>query len=243
MSNRIKKSNLAILASLSLTFIISVSPQVAWADEGGSSFWISGQYAAIAAVPTAPGWSLSVMPYVYSGSASRSKSLSGGGSVNGGVTTRESMVLVQLGYSPEKKILGGQPYIGFSWGPGSNTTSASASVFASRDTQLNRSNAIQGAVRFPSQHECDFPQRIVAIICMSKINLHLLFESHRFSFPVVYHPQEILELHRDFQRWFCRFLHHLPMNSLRSLMASAVSASFIVAVLTASMRKNMLAED
>jgi hypothetical protein len=144
VSKQLNKSNLAILVSLSLTFIFSASPQVAWADEGGNPFWISGQYAAMAAVPTTPGWSLSVMPYVYSGSASRSKSLSGGGSVNAGVTTRESMVLVQLGYSSEKKMFGGQPYIGFSWGPGSNTTSASASVFASRDTQLNRSNSVHG---------------------------------------------------------------------------------------------------
>ena len=113
------------------------------ADEGGVPFWLSGQYAAMAAVPLNKGWSLVALPYVYSGSADKSKTFQHGQSVNAGLNTRESLALIQLGYVGEEKILGGQPYIGFGWGPGTNTTSASVSV-THPNIELNRSNTLSG---------------------------------------------------------------------------------------------------
>ncbi|HEX7271907.1 MAG TPA: phenol degradation protein meta, partial [Casimicrobiaceae bacterium] len=41
----------------------------AYADEGGTPFWTSGQFASLAAVPPSPGWSVSVTPSYYSGNA------------------------------------------------------------------------------------------------------------------------------------------------------------------------------
>jgi hypothetical protein len=121
----------------------SLSSQSVLADEGGVPFWMSGQYASMAAVPSNPGWSLVVMPYVYSGSADKSKNFQHGQSVNAGLNTRESIVLLQLGYSTEEKILGGQPYIGVGWGPGANTTTAFASLTNS-NLEMNRSNSTSG---------------------------------------------------------------------------------------------------
>lgn len=116
----------------------------AHADEGGVPFWMSGQYASMAAVPMATGWSLVAIPYVYSGKADKSKTFQRGTSLNAGVSTRESLVLIQLGYVGEEKILGGQPYIGLGWGPGSNTTTASISA-TNRSAQLNRANTSNGS--------------------------------------------------------------------------------------------------
>lgn len=113
------------------------------ADEGGVPFWLSGQYAAMAAVPMSAGWSLVALPYIYSGNADKSKLFQHGQSVNAGLNTRESLALIQLGYVGEEKILGGQPYIGFGWGPGTNTTSASVSV-THPNIELNRSNTLGG---------------------------------------------------------------------------------------------------
>ena len=113
------------------------------ADEGGVPFWLSGQYAAMAAVPMNTGWSLVALPYIYSGSADKSKSFQHGQSVNAGLNTRESLALIQLGYVAEEKILGGQPYIGFGWGPGTNSTTASISV-THPNVELNRSNTLSG---------------------------------------------------------------------------------------------------
>ena len=114
------------------------------ADEGGVPFWMSGQYASMAAVPMATGWSLVAIPYVYSGKADKSKTFQRGTSLNAGVSTRESLVLMQLGYVGEEKILGGQPYIGLGWGPGSNTTTASISA-TNPSAQLNRANTSNGS--------------------------------------------------------------------------------------------------
>ena len=97
----------------------------------------------MAAVPMNTGWSLVALPYVYSGSADKSKSFQHGQSVNAGLNTRESLALIQLGYVAEEKILGGQPYIGFGWGPGTNSTTASISV-THPNVELNRSNTLSG---------------------------------------------------------------------------------------------------
>lgn len=113
------------------------------ADEGGVPFWLSGQYASMAAVPMSAGWSLVVLPYSYSGSADKSKTFQRGQSVNAGLNARESFALIQLGYVGTEKILGAQPYIGLGWGPGTNTTTASVSV-VNPLVQLNRANTSNG---------------------------------------------------------------------------------------------------
>lgn len=134
------------LGSFSRLFFISFGllfSQITLADEGGVPFWMSGQYASMAAVPMATGWSLVAMPYVYSGSADKSKTFQHGQSVNAGLSTSMSLALIQLGYVAEEKILGGQPYIGFGWGPGTNTTTASVSV-THPNIDLNRTNTMTG---------------------------------------------------------------------------------------------------
>lgn len=144
MHSQLCKGRLGIFSKLLLISISFFSSQSVLADEGGVPFWMSGQYASMAAVPMATGWSLVAMPYVYSGNADKSKSFQHGTSINAGLSARESLVLMQLGYVAEEKILGGQPYLGVGWGPGTNTTTASVSV-VNPSTQLNRSNTSNGS--------------------------------------------------------------------------------------------------
>ena len=144
MHSQICNRSLGIFSKLLLISISFFSSQSVLADEGGVPFWMSGQYASMAAVPMATGWSLVAMPYVYSGNADKSKSFQHGTSINVGLSARESLVLMQLGYVAEEKILGGQPYLGVGWGPGTNTTTASVSV-VNPSTQLNRSNTSNGS--------------------------------------------------------------------------------------------------
>jgi hypothetical protein len=136
------KARLKIVESFFL-ITVAVIPSFACADEGGVPFWMSGQYASMAAVPMATGWSLVAMPYVYSGSADKSKTFQHGQSINAGLSTKESLMLIQLGYVAEDKILGGQPYIGLGWGPGANTTTASVSV-NNPNIDLKRTNTMTG---------------------------------------------------------------------------------------------------
>lgn len=144
MHSQICKRGLGIFSKLFLISISFFSSQAVLADEGGVPFWMSGQYASMAAVPSQPGWSLVLMPYVYSGSADKSKNFQHGQSVNAGLSARESIFLFQLGYSAEEKILGGQPYVGVGWGPGSNTTTAFTSV-SSLNTEFNKANSVTGS--------------------------------------------------------------------------------------------------
>ena len=144
MHSQLCKRSLGIFSKLLLISISIFTSQSVLADEGGVPFWMSGQYASMAAVPSQPGWSLVLMPYIYSGSADKSKNFQHGQSVNAGLSARESIFLFQLGYSAEEKILGGQPYVGIGWGPGSNTTSAFASV-SSVNTEFNKANSVTGS--------------------------------------------------------------------------------------------------
>lgn len=124
-----------------LTFV----SHVARADQGGVPFWSSGQFPSLAAVPESPGWSVAALPYYYNGSAGGGKSFNIGGTVSAGLSTRLPQLLVQPGYATEQRILGGQPYVGVSFGIGRNNDDVNSSIaLATRGAQASRSDAITG---------------------------------------------------------------------------------------------------
>jgi len=96
----------------------------AHADEGGVPFWFSGQYASMSAVPPTPGWTVTLMPYYYNGSADASRTFPRGGTLVTGLDSHAALMIAQLGYAWDTKILGGVPMIGLGWGAGNNGTSA-----------------------------------------------------------------------------------------------------------------------
>jgi len=92
-------------------------------------FWLSGQFASLAAVLATPGWSLPPMQgHFYNGDAAASKALPRGGGVAAGLSWRMPLILFQPNYAPETKVLGGQPALGVAFGYGRNTTEADISV-------------------------------------------------------------------------------------------------------------------
>src|SRR5450755_5058110 len=101
----------AIVISLTAV-VLAATTSSAGADQGGVAFWFSGQFASLAAVPAAPGWSLVTSPYYYNGSADRDKTFQIGETVAAGIKSSAPLLLFQPGYAAETKILGGQPYIG-----------------------------------------------------------------------------------------------------------------------------------
>ena len=112
----------SIAGSLVFSGLAALSPKAS-ADQGGVAFWWSGQFASLAAVPAAPGWSLATVPYFYSGSANKSTTFQKGDTLVGGVNSTVPMLMVQPGYAAEGKILGGQPYVGLAGGLAYNRTS------------------------------------------------------------------------------------------------------------------------
>jgi len=128
--------SLGILPRLLFICIALIYSHLTFADENGIPFWLSGQYAAMAAVPSDPGWSLALTPYTFSGKSNSFPQ-------DQGVNAKVSFTLLQLGYSSEEKILGGQPYIGLGWGVGGVTTALYATG-TNLNGESNRSNSGTG---------------------------------------------------------------------------------------------------
>ena len=101
-----------------------VGSTAARADEGGVPFWFSGQYASMAAIAPTPGWTVTLLPYYYNGSADRSKTFPKGNTLVTNVDSHLGLMNAQLSYAWDNKVLGGVPMIGLSWGAGNNGTSA-----------------------------------------------------------------------------------------------------------------------
>jgi hypothetical protein len=99
-------------------------PTAARADEGGVPFWFSGQYASMAAVAPTPGWTVTLLPYYYNGSADRSKTFAKGNRLVTNLDSHLGLMNAQLGYAWDTKVFRAVPMIGLSWGAGNNGTSA-----------------------------------------------------------------------------------------------------------------------
>lgn len=113
------------------------------ADEGGTAFWLSGQFASMAAVPDTPGWSLTINPYFYNGSTDSTRRTQKGSTVITGSRSFAPIVYFQPGYAFETTILGGTPYLAVSWGPGKARTDSETSQSAT-GTETGRGDTIWG---------------------------------------------------------------------------------------------------
>jgi len=116
---------------------------VANADEGGVAFWLSGQYASFAAVPTSPGWSLPTQAYYYNGGVSGDKELRRGNLLTAGLDSSLPLLLVQPTFAPKTKVWGGQLALGLGIGWGYNGADASVSVTGFPDPE-NRNDSTTG---------------------------------------------------------------------------------------------------
>jgi hypothetical protein len=125
--------------------VLALDSETAQADEGGVPFWLSGQYASLSAVPPTPGWSLTLLPYYYNGSAGGPKSFDRGGAIVAGLHTQLPALFAFPSYAPETKVLDGQPTLALGWGVGRNSTQVDASVAIGDLTrQVSRSDSIDG---------------------------------------------------------------------------------------------------
>ena len=64
------ESNILRIGCAATIATLALYPEISRADESGISFWLPGNYASLAAVPQAPGWSLGTVYYHTSVSAS-----------------------------------------------------------------------------------------------------------------------------------------------------------------------------
>ena len=133
-------ANRAWLTLAALALVPAFAP-VAKADQSGTPFWTSGQFASLAAVPPSPGWSLNLTGYGYDGNAGGSKALPIGNTVALGANQRSPSLTFQPGYAPATPLFGGQSYYGLSWGLGGNRMHADVTISAVA-SQINRSDTL-----------------------------------------------------------------------------------------------------
>jgi hypothetical protein len=111
-------------SGVALLWLLSAA---AAADQGGTPFWTSGQYASQAAVPSSPGWSASLTGYGYTGRFDGPLRLRSGATVAVDARERTPTLSVEVGYASEAKVLGAQPFVGVTAGVGSSTMRAGVS--------------------------------------------------------------------------------------------------------------------
>ena len=128
--------------SLIILFALQGVATAAHADEGGTAFWAVGQYASLAAVPPAPGWSVNLSAFGYSGNAGGSKALPIGHALAVDASQHSPSISMQPGYAPDTTLLGGQPFVGVSFGLGGNHVRAEVSV--APDAAAERSESFYG---------------------------------------------------------------------------------------------------
>jgi hypothetical protein len=104
------------------TILASVLAPALWADaradEDGVAFWLSGQYAALGAVPPQPGWSVPTMLYYYSGRGRGSAFIPRDDALTFGTDSQLVELLLSPTYAPHTKVFGGQAALSLSLGAG-----------------------------------------------------------------------------------------------------------------------------
>lgn len=91
-----------------LAFTCLLAAPLLHADEGGSSFWLPGQFGSLAATQVAPGWSLPVMFYHYDGNASSGKQFDIAGNLSLGLNARADLMFLVPTYTFSEPLLGAQ---------------------------------------------------------------------------------------------------------------------------------------
>ena len=98
--------NITLLLSSSLV----LSSTYAMADEGGTSFWLPGQYGSFAAVQSEPGWSMASI--YYHNSSDSQKTFTKGISLTAGLDVSQDLLLLAPTYVFTDPLWGAQASVG-----------------------------------------------------------------------------------------------------------------------------------
>lgn len=92
-------------------FMALIPATFAFADDGGISFWLPGQFGALAAVPTTPGWSLPVIYYHVSASDDKNARAARGRRTVVGLDAEADLIFASPTYTFATPVLGAQAAI------------------------------------------------------------------------------------------------------------------------------------
>jgi hypothetical protein len=141
-----RRALMGAFASACLTAVVAV-PTVAWADEGGVSFWLPGFFGSLAAAPQQPGWSLTSIYYHTSVSAgadvARAREFEIGripvnltANISASLDAKADLALAMPTYTFATPVFGGQLTVGTMGLYGRTSTSLVGSVTGALATPL-----------------------------------------------------------------------------------------------------------
>ncbi|PWK33567.1 transporter [Pseudomonas sp. B21-040] len=94
-----------------LGLAVFLPAMLAQADDGGISFWLPGQFGALAAAPTKPGWSLPLIYYHVSASDDKNNAIPRGGRTTFGLDAKADLLFASPTYTFAEPLLGAQAAI------------------------------------------------------------------------------------------------------------------------------------
>src|SRR5687767_6037360 len=130
-----------VRTTIAALVLLTGSISVARADESGTSFWLPGQSGSFAAIAPAPGFSLPLSTYLYSGGVQDNVALQHGRNLDLGVESRLLGQLIVPTYTPDIMILGARPSFSLALFPAHVSVSADARI---GDISRGRSDTLSG---------------------------------------------------------------------------------------------------
>ncbi|WP_375739378.1 transporter [Pseudomonas boanensis] len=133
------------LPRMLLAMAVALPSTMTSADEGGISFWLPGQFGALAAVPTAPGWTFPLIYYHVSADIGASEPLprGGRGQIAAGVDAKADLLFGGPNYTFAEPVLGAQASLGLLVGLGRSEVDVETTLTGPRgrtlSTQVNDS--------------------------------------------------------------------------------------------------------
>lgn len=109
------------------------------ADEGGVSFWLTGQFGSFAAVPGEPGWAIPANYYHASADAGGQRNFIVGGNLVAGLDANVDLVFFAPSYTFAQPVLGGQAALTLGWAAGRYRVSVDAVITGRQGDPINLS--------------------------------------------------------------------------------------------------------
>lgn len=126
----------AAVACLATAVFVSVSALEAWADEGGSGYWLPGSFAWQAAVPSAIGFTIETAYYHATQSTDPSLNVSRGNNLIAGLYTSSNFLMVTPTYAMATPGIGGQLELSLTFQMGNYTAADAGTTIADSMTAL-----------------------------------------------------------------------------------------------------------
>ena len=122
-----------MITTKNLLGLIALLPlMTAQADDGGISFWLPGQFGALAAAPTEPGWSLPLIYYHVSASEGSNTAFARGGRTTLGVDAKADLLFASPTYTFAEPLFGAQAAVSVVAAVGRSETSVDATLTGPR---------------------------------------------------------------------------------------------------------------